>query len=822
MKKMTAIILLLCLVLGLWGCRRNVRPEVSGPVEPSGGATEAAVPSEATLPASAGPLSQESVLETPQVGEYAESVFLANVAGQARVLLLSVRSDGTLDYIFCTNPPDSDYGDGYQSLSEAGFQYYTLTPQGQATAQTGGWIAQLDEIMKTGIAEAGTSDAAWSLNFSASEGNLLILAQLRGGKELHHSVLYRVAGGQLTQIPIQLTNDIEGKSVTIDPDSLWGLYAAQEVFLLRANSGLENQGDRYSTLSFYVFSYDGSYITRLKLDPEELGNLIGANGNKVWTSDILYQELVLRDAASLSPIASHSEERVNIRCTAVSPDGSCLYRLYNHYDASLVQLDRYTEAGLEPLVTEPLFYAFGNPTTVPSALAAANDGTFYTWTRESGRGVLRQYRYHPEGARETPFFTVYSLEDSQTLRAAVSLWNRTHTDTAFRYVVAADEIAGTALTLDDAVTQLNTQLVNGEGPDVLILDGLPVDSLIDKGFLHPLSGLDTTGVYPKLLERFTAGGELYAVPAKMTPYLLGRKTEDTEPVASLEDFADRVEAATEQLDCSYEPAEGHWDDVFKKAVYSVQFSDQIFDLWYPAWSEAIWEGQSFHPEVYQEFLTQTGRLVDHYSLKTIDELLVDHEENIKTGLTKDHYTIVNATDPIQPQAYPYCLAATNYVGLTNFLPYTESYYQKNQPVPCEILGIPGPDGTGATVPTCIAALREGGNWEAGTEFLQLLLSDEIQMGQGSYGIYSADGYPVKWSCTPALLDRTASSSDRAFQIENSLEEALSQLRPVVLYEIPYNAAKNAALRFYEGKLMAQEAASQAEEETALYLAEQRR
>ena len=43
------------------------------------------------------------------------------------------------------------------------------------------------------------------------------------------------------------------------------------------------------------------------------------------------------------------------------------------------------------------------------------------------------------------------------------------------------------VTAEDAVKALNTELLAGNVPDVLVLDGLPADSYIEKGILADIS-----------------------------------------------------------------------------------------------------------------------------------------------------------------------------------------------------------------------------------------------------------------------------------------------------------------------------------------------
>ena len=91
---------------------------------------------------------------------------------------------------------------------------------------------------------------------------------------------------------------------------------------------------------------------------------------------------------------------------------------------------------------------------------------------------------------------------------------------------------------EDALRTLNTELVAGKGPDVLILDGMPLQSFIDKGVLAELSQvISADGLIPQVVDPMRTDGKLYAVPTRFTVPVLMGKPETLEGLDSLEALA---------------------------------------------------------------------------------------------------------------------------------------------------------------------------------------------------------------------------------------------------------------------------------------------
>ena len=699
MKRLFAILLALCF---LCGC-----------AEPDPGGT----PDTNLVP-----LSDTATIAYPQTGKYQETALLANVPGQGWPQLLSIREDGTVDYIFSAE----ENLDAGGRLSSDGLQYYTITPAGSYTRQETPWIEDLEDYLTRAWADAGVPGAFWHYRFTSKDGTIWILTQLEDPKAdakepMLFSALFRVENGVMTMIPVNWRVDTGSEVLAIDRQLICGLRLEEDAILLELTWSIAAI-DRYLTA---VYAMNG--------------------------------ELVELREQELYPIPQ--------------PDGS--------------------------IDDDQTLYLLGSPWVWRRANAVTSDGVLYTWLQYFDQGILMQYTPNPSGKIEPEVLTVWSLEKIDAIRAAVCQWNHTHASPIFRYETAESE---------DDLTRLNLELANGQGPDVLILDGLNISGYLD--FMAPLD-VDTTGVYENILESFTQGGDLLALPTRMNPWLLGRKATGTQGIGSLEDFADLITSSTGVLDLSFDFGNAYR---YYDAMYDVTFREEVFDQWYPAWKDAFFPSGIFLSEVFVEFLEQTKRLCDHYSLDAFSA----------SGLEERDFFIdsdASRYGNTGKRVFPYTLAATDHVGLYSYWPQSETGKDAD-PIPCIIDPIPGPDGVGVAVPKHIAAVRAGGSEKAGMEFIQIFLLDEMQMGGQFYDTGAADGYPVKWDVTERLLRIREEYLHREFQVNNNFRDTLENLHAVILEEYPYEVCLKAALDYYEGELTAQEAAQQVKEQTAMYLAEQ--
>lgn len=140
---------------------------------------------------------------------------------------------------------------------------------------------------------------------------------------------------------------------------------------------------------------------------------------------------------------------------------------------------------------------------------------------------MKLFRYYFDETVDTvppETLTVYSLRDITTVRQAAALLQKNNPQVKVDYRVAvADPYEKVT---EDVIRALNTELLNGKGADILILDGLPMETYKNKGILADISNLfesQREELLPNIVGNFTADdGKIYYMPARIkVPVIYG-------------------------------------------------------------------------------------------------------------------------------------------------------------------------------------------------------------------------------------------------------------------------------------------------------------
>lgn len=140
--------------------------------------------------------------------------------------------------------------------------------------------------------------------------------------------------------------------------------------------------------------------------------------------------------------------------------------------------------------------------------------------------------------------TIYSLREDDSIRQSISLYQAQHPDTFVSYEIGMSE--GDAVTREDALKRLNTEIVAGSGPDLIVLDDMPISSYVDKGLLLDLTDYfeqysAKEPLFDNIIEALKIDGKAYMAPLKISLPMIAAPEEYTKIMTDLSGIADAVE-----------------------------------------------------------------------------------------------------------------------------------------------------------------------------------------------------------------------------------------------------------------------------------------
>lgn len=171
--------------------------------------------------------------------------------------------------------------------------------------------------------------------------------------------------------------------------------------------------------------------------------------------------------------------------------------------------------------------------TMPSLyinnLVSGEDGSFLILSQNNENFSLLSYKYDKDmPTLPEEELTVYTLEDNQTIRQAIGLFSRQNPNVHVTLELGIKDESDSPM---DVMRLLTTRLMSGEGPDVLVLDSLPISSYQEKGILMDLAELlkeplENNELYSNAALAYQQqDGAVYAVPARFeVPMMFGDKT----------------------------------------------------------------------------------------------------------------------------------------------------------------------------------------------------------------------------------------------------------------------------------------------------------
>lgn len=234
-----------------------------------------------------------------------------------------------------------------------------------------------------------------------------------------------------------------------------------------------------------------------------------------------------------------------------------------------------------------------------------------------GDGVLRTYRYD-EKVPTVPDIQLkaYSLVENETLKLAISTYQAEHPEVYIRYETG---MSGTdSTTREDALKKLNTEIVAGSGPDIFVLDNMPVEAYMEKGVLLDLSPylekMPEEEYFRNVLEACQTESGIYAVPAQFSLPVIAGSEDTIRKGTDLAGLADAMEAGrTEQ-------AEGN--------ILGVMTEEELLSMLIPVGAPAWKKDGQIDEAALQEFFRTAKRIWNAENAGITEEMRTAYEQEM--------------------------------------------------------------------------------------------------------------------------------------------------------------------------------------------------
>ncbi len=264
---------------------------------------------------------------------------------------------------------------------------------------------------------------------------------------------------------------------------------------------------------------------------------------------------------------------------------------------------------------------FGNPAYIFRGMTMLPDNEFLALFSDN---KMVRFTYNPDiPTVPDERLKLYSLKDNDMVRQAITIYQSDNPEVYVEYEVGMGD--GSSVTRDDALKKLNTQIMAGQGPDVLVLDNMPADSYIDKGMLLDLTECVNemeaeNRPFDNIVEAFRKEGKVYMLPCEMRLPFISGKEAYISGVEDLEDMADMVEQIRK---------ENPGIDIMQ--ICSEKGIMRLFTMISaPEWKTKSGE---INKDIIKDFLQQTKRIYDA-QMDGLEEKYVDKyrtkSENILT------------------------------------------------------------------------------------------------------------------------------------------------------------------------------------------------
>lgn len=156
--------------------------------------------------------------------------------------------------------------------------------------------------------------------------------------------------------------------------------------------------------------------------------------------------------------------------------------------------------------------AIGLNSSYVQGMEVDQNGVVWCLIKDFDTGEKGLYQYQLSDVLTETTLDLYTMKDSEWLKKLALEFQRDYPQYAVNIQVEEDEM----MTQQDKIRNLNARLLNGDGPDILMLDGMPIQAYVNHGMLEDITAcVEQVDFIEGVKANTFANGKVYSVATKM-------------------------------------------------------------------------------------------------------------------------------------------------------------------------------------------------------------------------------------------------------------------------------------------------------------------